>query len=133
MRRRSRGVVVPWRWLFPLVCLLCLPSCLLIVSTGPTELSDATIVFVAFDDHDARVAMLRITVVDVRGDWRAEGITSRDGSFRCSVPPGVTRVRAAAAAPSGYVLESSGDWPRELAVPSGGSVDVEVRMTALRP
>jgi len=46
-----------------LIALLSLPACLVVVSTGPTSLTNATIVFVAIVDGGALVAPLRITVV----------------------------------------------------------------------
>lgn len=129
MRLRSHLPAALLRWGFPLTQLLTLASCLLIVSSEPTPVSGGTIVFVAFDGHGVRVASLRITVVDVHGAWQAAGHTGRDGSFRCAVPSTVRSVRATAAPPPGYALTGPESWPRELDVPAGGSLDVEVVLT----
>jgi hypothetical protein len=110
--------------------LLAVTSCLVIVSTAPTTISEATIVFVAVDDHGAFVASLQVRVVDVMGDWRVDGLTGPDGSFHCGVRPGVTRVRAEIAAPAGYALLRSDEWPRQLDVPGTGTVRVEIRVIA---
>jgi hypothetical protein len=130
MRKPSRGLAVSWTWLLPLVPLLTLSSCLLVVSTQPTTVSGATIVFVAIDDRGALVASLHITVKDIDGDWRQDGLTTRDGSFRCDVRPDIGRVRAEVEPPTGYVLVRSSQWPRELDVRAGDSIRVEIRVTA---
>ena len=108
--------------------LLVLPSCILIVSTAPTPVSGATVVFVAVDDHGFFVASLGVTVVDVHGSWREHGVTTRDGSFTCSIEPGISRVRADVTPPAGYIVSDSKGWPRDVEVPSGGSTRVEIRV-----
>ena len=118
----------PWKWCVPFLPLLTLTSCLVVVSTTPTALSGATIVFVATDHRGAFVSALHVTVNDVGGSWQSAGLTGGDGSFLCDVRPGVTRVRVEAVAPAGYVL-GSGQVPRHLDVPGGGSVRVEIRLT----
>jgi hypothetical protein len=102
-----------------------------VVSTGPTALVGGNIVFVAVDGHGALVASLHITVVDLAGEWRLEGMTARDGSFRCDVRSGVTRVRASVTAPRGYVVSRNEPWPREIDVSSNMSVRIEVRVNAV--
>ena len=114
--------------LLPLVLVLPLWSCLVIVSSTPTTISGANIVFVAFDDDGTFVASMRVTVVDVAGDWRQSGSTGMDGSFRCTVATGVTRVRVSVAPPNGYALDVTERWPRELDLPADGNVRVEVRV-----
>ena len=103
----------------------------LVVSTGPSALVGGNIVFVAVDGHGGLVASLHVTVADLAGDWRQDGMTARDGSFRCDVRSGVTRVRAVVTAPPGYVVSGTQPWPREIDVASNTSVRVEVRVTAL--
>ena len=132
MHPPSNARIASWHCLFPVACLLCLPSCLLVVTSGPTTVESANIVFVATGDGGVRVSALLITVTDVRGDWHGAGRTSWDGLYRCDVPSGILRVRAVAAPPSGYVLAEPGAWPRELEVRSGETVEVEVRVTAGR-
>jgi hypothetical protein len=119
-----------WRWCVPLLPLLTLTSCIVIISTSPTTLSGATIVFVATDHHGAFVPALHVTVTDVAGSWRSSGTTGRDGSFHCDVRSGVTRVRAEVLPPAGFMLQTSDAWPRSLDVPSDGSVRVEIRVSA---
>ena len=120
-----------WRVVIPIVALLTLPACLLIVSTGPTPVAGATIVFVAIDDRGALVASLQISVVDIDGQWRGNGVTARDGSFRCGVRAGVTRVHAEVRLPVGYVLGRSDQWPREIDVPTQGNLRVEIHVTSI--
>lgn len=118
-----------WYRFLPLLPLfLAVTSCLVIVSTAPTTLSGATIVFVAVDDHGVSVASLHVRVVDVAGAWRIDGLTGPDGSYHCGVRRGVTRVRADIAAPAGYALLRSDEWPRNLDVPGSGTVRVEIRV-----
>jgi hypothetical protein len=131
MPKRARGRFAPWRCCVPVAALLTLSSCLIVVSTGPTALVGGNIVFVAIDDHGALVASLHITVVDLAGDWRLEGMTAHDGSFRCDVRSGVTRVRATVTPPRGYVISRTEPWPREIDVFSTTSVRVEVRVNAV--
>ena len=119
-----------WRWFIPILPLVTLTSCLVVVSTNPTTISGATIVFVATDDHGAFVSSLQVTVVDLAGDWRVEGLTTRDGSFQCGVRAGVTRIRVEVAPPAGYVLVLSDTWPRHLDVSTGGSVRVDIKLKA---
>ena len=123
-----RGPFAAWRLLLPLFALLCLPACLVVVSTGPTSLTSATIVFVAFDDGGALVESLKVSVVGVDGAWSEQGLTASDGAFRCHIGAGVTRVRAAVIPPPGYVLAGQDRWPREVDVSSGGSQQIEVRV-----
>jgi hypothetical protein len=114
--------------LLPLVFVLPMWSCLVIVSSSPTTISGATIVFVAVDGDGAFVASMRVTVADVAGDWRQSGSTGMDGSFRCTVGTGVTRVRVSVAPPNGYALAGTERWPREISLPADGNVRVEVRV-----
>jgi len=118
------------RWCFAILPLLALSSCVLIVTTSPTAISGATVVFVAIDDDGGAVSSLHITVADVFGDWREAGLTGRDGAFRCDVRAGVSRVRATVALPSGVMLTRSEQWPRELDVQSGSTVRLEIRVRA---
>ena len=131
MPKRPLGRFAPWRCCVPVAALLTLSSCLIVVSTGPTALVGGNIVFVAIDDHGALVASLHITVVDLAGDWRRDGMTAHDGSFRCDVRSGVTRVRATVTPPRGYVIARTEPWPREIDVFSTTSVRVEVRVNAV--
>ena len=130
MPTRACGRFASWRSV-PVAALLTLRSCLLVVSTGPSALVGGNIVFVAVDGHGGLVASLHVTVADLAGDWRQDGMTARDGSFRCDVRSGVTRVRAVVTAPPGYVVSGTQPWPREIDVASNTSVRVEVRVTAL--
>jgi len=68
--------------------------------------------------------------VDVAGDWRMDGLTASDGSFRCGVRAGVARVRAEVVPPAGYVLARSDNWPRDLDVSGGGNMRVEIHVTS---
>lgn len=125
LRRR----IASWKQGIPLLAVLALNSCIVYFSTSPTPLSGATIVFVATDGHGQFVRSLHVTIVDVAGAWRTGGLTGGDGSFRCGVGAGVTRVRAEVVPPAGYVLTRSDSWPRDLDV-SGGDVRVEVHVTS---
>jgi hypothetical protein len=58
-------------------------------------------------------------------------MTARDGSFRCDVRSGVTRVRASVTAPRGYVIPGNESWPREIDVFSNMSVRIDVRVNAV--
>ena len=98
-----------------------------IVSTAPSTLSGATIIFVAVDDEGILVASLGVRIADVQGDWHQQGVTASDGSFSCGIRSGVSRVRADVSPPAGYVLASK-EWPREFDVSGGGSLRVEVRV-----
>jgi hypothetical protein len=124
-----------WSWLSRSlsIWLLVAPlsGCLLVVSTNPTTVSGATIVFVAVDDHGAFVASLRVVVSDIEGRWRDDGWTAQDGSFRCGVMAGVERVRADVTPPRGYVIAGAGSWPRELEVNSGQTLQVEIGVKAI--
>ena len=131
MPKRAWGRFAPWRCCVPVAAMLTLSACLVVVSTGPTPLVGGNIVFVAVDGHGALVASVDITVVALAGDWRLEGVTAHDGSFRCDVRSGVTRVRATVTAPRGYVVSPTGPWPREIDVFSNTSVRVEVRVNAV--
>ena len=127
-----RGPFAAWRLLLPVIALLSLPACLVIVSTGPTPLASATIVFVAVDDHGALIASLQVSVVGVDGAWSEQGLTASDGAFRCQVGAGVARVRATVVPPEGYVLSGQDRWPREVDVSSGGSQQIEIRVQHVR-
>lgn len=123
-----RGLAAAWRLLLPLVALLSLPACLVVVSTGPTPLTSATIVFVAIDNNGALVASLHVSVVGVDRAWSEHGLTASDGAFRCTTGAGVARVRAGVVPPPGYVLSRQDPWPREIDVSSGGSQQIEIRV-----
>ena len=129
-RKLSRRWITPLKWAVPLIAALTCNACIVFVSTSPTLVSDATIVFVARDGSGLFVHSLRITLVEVTGGWRMDGWTGSDGSFRCGVRPGVTRVRADVVPPAGYVLARSDGWPRQLDVSSGGNIVIEVRLSA---
>jgi hypothetical protein len=128
MAKGACGSRAPWAWVAIAAAVLVLPSCLVIVSTGPTTVSGANIIFVAVDDRGALVASLGVTVVAVDGHWREQGVTTHDGSFTCAISPGVSRVRASVTPPAGYVLSDSHAWPRDLDVAAGVSTRVEVRV-----
>jgi hypothetical protein len=91
MLKRASGRLAQWQCCVLVAAMLTPSSCLVMVSTGPTALVGGNIVFVAIDGRGGLVASLRITVVDLAGDWRHEGMTAHDGSFRCDVRSGVTR------------------------------------------
>jgi hypothetical protein len=131
MPKRAWGRFALWRCCVAIAAMLTHSACLVVVSTGPSALVGGNIVFVAIDGHGALVASLRITVVDLAGDWQHEGMTAHDGSFRCDVRSGVTRVRATVTAPRGYVVSTTERWPREIDVLSNTSVRVEVRVNAV--
>ena len=122
--------IASWKRGIPLLAALALNSCIVYFSTGPTPVSGATIVFVATDGRGQLVRSLHVTIVDVAGAWRADGITGDDGSYQCGVGAGVTRVRAAVVPPAGYVLARSDGWPRDLDVSGGGGLRVEVHVTS---
>ena len=126
----SRGWITPSKWAVLLLAALACNACIVFVSTSPTQVSQTTIVFVAKDGRGLLVHSLRVTLVDVAGAWRMDGLTASDGSFRCGVRAGVTRVRAEVVPPAGYVLARSDSWPRQLDVSSGGNIVIEVRLTA---
>ena len=126
----SRQRTTPWQWAVPLLAALACNACIVFVSTSPTQVSQTTIVFVAKDGRGLFVHSLRVTIVDVAGDWRMDGLTASDGSFHCGVRAGVTRVRADVVPPAGYVLATSENWPRQLDVSSGDTIVVEIRLTA---
>jgi hypothetical protein len=125
MRPPARSM---WRVALPVFLLLTLPACLLIVSTSPTAVSGATIVFVAIDDGGLLVASLAVSVSDVDGHWQNQGVTARDGSFRCIVAEGITRVRAGVTLPSGFVLAGTDPWPREIDIPTSGDVEIQIHV-----
>ena len=103
----SRRRIASWKRAVPLLAALTLNACIVIVSTAPTAVSGATIVFVATDGYGQSVRSLRVVIADVAGVWRTDGLTGGDGSFRCGVSEGVTRVRAEVVPPAGYVLARS--------------------------
>ena len=113
MPKRARGHFAPWRCCVPIAALLTLSSCLVVVSTGPSALVGGNIVFVAVDGHGGVVASLHVTVADLAGDWRQDGMTARDGSFRCDVRSGITRVRAVVTAPPASTDGPSSCPPRD--------------------
>ena len=119
-----------WKLVIPLFAGLALNACIVYFSTSPTPVSGATIVFVATDGHGQFVSSLHVTIIDVAGAWRTDGLTGRDGSFRCGVGAGVTRVRAEVVPPAGYALASADTWPRNLDVSGGGNVQIEIRVTS---
>ena len=125
----SRRWTTPWKWAVPLLGALACNACIVFVSTSPTLISDATIVFVAKDGRGLLVPALRVTIVDVAGNWRMDGLTASDGSFRCDVRAGVARVRAEVVPPAGYALARSESWPRQLDVSSGGNIVVDIQLT----
>ena len=122
--------IASWKRAIPLLAGLTLNACIVFISTAPTPVSGATIVFVATDGHGQFVPSLRVAIVDVAGVWRVDGQTGGDGSFRCGVGEGVTRVRAEVVPPAGYVLARSDNWPRDLDVSGGGNVRVEIHVTS---
>jgi hypothetical protein len=126
-----RANATGWRLLLALVALLSLPACLVIVSTGPTPVSGATIVFIAKDDGGRSIASLHVSVTGIDRTWRDAGLTASDGAFRVNVEPGVTRVRAGVEVPSGYAIAGGDRWPREFDVPPDGQLQVEIRVKAL--
>ena len=130
--RLPRSRVASWKRAVPLLALLTANACIVYFSTGPTPVSGATIVFVAVDEHEQFVRSLRISLVDVAGRWRADGLTELDGSFRCGIQAGVTRVRTDVVPPAGYVLTPSNSWPRNFDVSGGGDLRVEIRVTSRR-
>lgn len=130
--RPPRSRVASWKRAVPLLALLTANACIVYISTSPTPVSGATIVFVAIDDHEQFVRSLRISLVDVAGGWRVDGVTEMDGSFRCGIRAGVTRVRTDVVPPAGYALASSNSWPRDLDVSNGGDLRVEIRVTSRR-
>ena len=126
----SRKWTTPWKWAVPLLAALACNACIIFVPTSPTLVSEATIVFVAKDGRRLLVRSLRVTIVDVAGDWRMDGLTASDGSFRCGVRAGVARVRAEVVPPAGYVLAKSESWPRQLDVSSGDNIVVDIHLAA---
>jgi len=120
-----------WHLALPVLLLLMLPACLLVVSTSPTAVHGATIVFVAIDDGGLLVASLSVSVVDLDGRWQDEGLTAANGAFRCAVGAGVRRVRASVTPPSGFALSGSDAWPRDIDVPATGNVEIQVRVAAV--
>jgi hypothetical protein len=124
------GHAVAQRVVLTLISSLTLSGCLLIVSTGPTSVTGATIIFVAVDDRGVAVASLQVSVVGVDGTWRDNGLTASDGAFRCHIGAGVMRVRAGVTMPSGYVLAEGDRWPREIDVSSGERLQIEIRVRA---
>ena len=121
--------IASWTRVIPVLAILALNSCIVYISTSPTAVSGATIVFVATDGHGRFVRSLQVTIIDVAGAWRTSGLTGGDGSFRCGVGAGVRRVRADVVPPAGYVLTRSDSWPRDLEVSGGGNVQVDVQVT----
>jgi hypothetical protein len=118
-----------WKLLLTVVALFTSTSCLVVFSTSPTSASNANIVFVAADDHGKFVESLHVTVIDLGGDWRVDGVTGRDGSYRCAVQSGVSRVRVEVSPPAAFVFANPEEWPRELDVPPG-NMRVDVQVTA---
>ena len=127
-----RSRVASWKRAVPLLALLTVNACIVYISTSPTTVSGATIVFVATDDHGWFVGGLRVVIVDVAGAWRTDGLTQTDGSFQCGIGAGVTRVRTEVVPPAGYVMTPSDSWPRNLDVSGGGNLRVEIHVTSRR-
>jgi hypothetical protein len=122
------GHAVARHLILALIASLTMSGCLFIVSTDPTSITGATIVFVAVDDRGVSVPSLQVSVVGVDGTWRDNGLTASDGAFRCHIGAGVTRVRAGVTMPSGYVLVEGDRWPREIDVSPGESLQIEIRV-----
>lgn len=127
-----RSRVPSWKRAVPLLALLTLNACIVYISTSPTAVSGATIVFVATDDHGQFVRSLRVIIVDPAGAWRVDGLTRTDGSFECGIRAGVTRVRTDVVPPAGYVTTPWDSWPRHLDVSGGGNLRVEIHVTSRR-
>jgi hypothetical protein len=130
--RPPRSRVASWKRAVPLLALLTVNACIVYISTSPTPVAGATIVFVAIDDHGRFVRGLRVVLIDVAGAWRADGLTETDGSFQCGVRAGITRVRTEVVPPAGYVLTPAESWPRHLDVSSGANLRIEIRVRARR-
>ena len=124
-RRRRSGLLYA---LLLVAIAVPLEACLLIVSSGPTPLHEANIVFVVFDDTGTAVSDVTLIVRDTTGDWGQTGQTGRDGLFKCRVGAGVSRVTVRLEPPRGYV-PATGSLPMVLDVESGGSQRVELRVT----
>jgi hypothetical protein len=127
-----RSRVASWKRAVPLLALLTVNACIVYISTSPTTVSGATIVFVATDDHGRFVGGLRVVIIDVAGAWRTDGLTQTDGSFQCGIRAGVTRVRTEVVPPAGYVMTPADSWPRNLDVSDGGNLRVEIHVTSRR-
>ena len=133
-RGGDRTVALAWRVAWPLAALLTLgPGCFVFVSTGPSHIEDATIVFVVTDDRGEFVAHVHIEVTAIASTWRTDGRTHFDGAFHCRVQGSVDRVRVGVTPPDGYALVQSDGWPRTLLVGAGGEDIIEVRVRRLRP
>jgi hypothetical protein len=134
MRVSHRPVARSWlaAWMVGAI-LIVGPGCLVFVSTGPSHIEDATIVFVVTDDRGELVAHVHIAVTAVASTWRTEGRTHFDGAFHCRVQGSVDRVRVGVTPPDGYALVQSDGWPRTLMVDAGGEDIIEVRVRRLRP
>jgi len=113
--------------LIPAALAIPLQACLVIVSSGPTALPDANIVFVVFDETGAAVSDVTLIVRDSAGDWRQTGQTGSDGLFKCRVGAGVSRVSVRLEPPRGYV-STERLWPMILDLESDGSQRVELRL-----
>ena len=91
----SRKWTTPWTWAVPLLAALACNACIVFVSTGPTVISGATIVFVAKDGRGLLVPSLRVTIVDVAGlaaltaarAFRSDGPAVFLMSVRLAIPP----------------------------------------------
>lgn len=114
------------RVLMTVVAALLLPSCILYVSSSPTSVGGATIVFVAVDGRGGSVESLAIRVVDLRGEWTGQATTSVGGSCSLVVGASVKRVRVDVTPPAGYVLTDARGWPREVDVSPGRNVRIEI-------
>lgn len=124
-------LAVAWRLALPLVALLTLPACLVYISSAPSSVGGANIIFIAHTDDGGLVAALHVSVVAVDGDWSNNGVTASDGAYRCSVGPGVKRVRAGVTLPAGYVIAAQDRWPREIDVPASGDVEIQIRVASV--
>ena len=129
LSKPSRRRIASWKGAVPLLAALALNACIVIVSTSPTAVSGATIAFVATDGSGQSVRSLRVVIADVAGVWRTDGLTGGDGSFRCGVGEGVTRVRAEVVPPAGYVLPL-GQLAADFDVSGGGNMRIEVHVTS---
>ena len=104
-RNRHRRIA-SWARVIPVLAIFALNSCIVYISTSPTAVSGATIVFVATDVARFVRCVAAVTILDVAGAWRAVGLTGGDGSFRCGVGAGVLTMRRDVVPPAGYVLTS---------------------------
>jgi hypothetical protein len=122
-RRRVAGAIV-------VALALWLPACRFIISSGPTTVSSATIIFVVVDDGDRLVGSTHITVREVAGDWTASGVTAAGGQYQCRVRAGVSQVSVWVEPPDGFAL-ADGNWPRRLDVSRPDPLEIRIRVRRL--